>query len=165
MLYRIFADFVVIAHLSFIVFIAVGSLLVLKWPRLLRPHLAVVVWAAAIVTVGFTCPLTPLEQHLRIRAGHSSYDGGFVDHYLDGVVYPGRFTTLARLLVGVLIVIGYALLLARSGRGRHSVAAAPRPPSVPRDGESPRVITGQLVRLARASRGESRRGVPPHDRL
>jgi Protein of Unknown function (DUF2784) len=122
-LYRILADLVVVAHLSFIAFVAVGSLLVWKRPHLLWPHVAVVAWAAAIVTVGFTCPLTPLEQLLRERAGQSSYDGGFVDHYLDGVVYPGRFTALARLLVGVLIVIGYARLLARNRRRRQSGAS------------------------------------------
>jgi hypothetical protein len=124
-LYRILADLVVVAHFSFIAFVTVGSLLVPKWPRLLWPHLAVVAWATAIVTVGFTCPLTTLEQHLRERAGHSSYDGGFVDHYLDGVVYPGRFTALARLLVGVLIIVGYALLLLKSRRSGQS-RAAPR---------------------------------------
>ena len=124
MLYRILADLVLVAHLGFIAFVAVGSLLVPKWPRLLWPHVAVVAWAAAIVTVGFSCPLTPLEKHLRERAGHSSYDGGFVDHYIDGVVYPGRFTALARLLVGVLIVAGYALLLARS----RLLAGTPTPP-------------------------------------
>lgn len=78
---------------------------------------------AGDMTVGFTCPLTPLEQLLRECAGQSSYDGGFVDHYLDGVVYPGRFTAPARLLVGVLIVVGYARLLARTRRREQSGAA------------------------------------------
>jgi Protein of Unknown function (DUF2784) len=115
-LYRILADIVVVLHLAFIVFVAVGSLLVSKWPRLLWPHLAVVAWAAAIATIGFTCPLTPMEKHLRELAGNSSYEGGFIDHYLNGVVYPGRFTTLARLAVAALIVGGYATLVARNRR-------------------------------------------------
>jgi hypothetical protein len=122
-LYRIVADMVVVVHLTFIAFVAGGSLLVWQWPRLLWPHVAVVAWAAAIVTVGFTCPLTPLEKHLRERAVHSSYDGGFIDHYLSGVVYPGRFTVLARLLVGGLIVAGYVALLARNRRRANSGAA------------------------------------------
>ena len=46
--YRILADMVVVLHLAFIVFVAVGSLLVWKRPRLLWPHLVVVAWAAAI---------------------------------------------------------------------------------------------------------------------
>ena len=122
MLYRMMVDLVVVTHVMFIAFAAVGSLLVRRWPRLLWPHLAAVAWAAAIVSVGFTCPLTELEKHFREQAGHSSYDGGFLDHYLDGVIYPGRFTAVARLFVGVLIVVGYALLLAgrRHRQRRHA---------------------------------------------
>ena len=98
MLYQILADVVVVVHFAFVAFVAIGSLLVLKWPRLLWPHLAVVAWAAAIVSIGFTRPLTPLEKLLRQRAANVSYEGGFINHYLDGAVYPGRLTTLARLL-------------------------------------------------------------------
>ena len=116
--YRILADLVMVLHLAFIVFVAIGSLLVLKWRRLVWPHLAVVAWAAAIVSIGFTCPLTPVEKHLRARAGSSSYDDGFIDHYLDGVVYPGGMTTLARLMVAVLIAVGYAAVVARDRRHR-----------------------------------------------
>jgi Protein of Unknown function (DUF2784) len=116
LLYRLLADMVVVVHLTFIAFVAVGSLMVWKWPRLLWPHAAVVAWAAAIVTVGFTCPLTPLEKHLRERANSSSFDGGFVDHYISGVIYPGRFTALARLFVAALIVAGYAAFLVRNRR-------------------------------------------------
>jgi hypothetical protein len=121
-LYRILADTVVVLHLAFIVFVAIGSLLVWKWSRLLWPHLAVVAWAAAIVAIGFTCPLTPLEKYFRERAGQSSYQGGFIDHYLDDVVYPGRFTALARLLVVALIVTGYAVHVVRR-RQRPSTGA------------------------------------------
>jgi hypothetical protein len=116
--YRILADLLMVVHLAFIVFVAIGSLLVLKWRRLVWPHLAVVAWAAAIVSIGFTCPLTPLEKHLRERAGSSSYDDGFIDHYLEGVVYPGGMTTLARLMVAVLIAVGYAAVVARNRRHR-----------------------------------------------
>jgi Protein of Unknown function (DUF2784) len=112
--YRILADVVMVLHLAFIVFVAIGSLLVLKWRRLVWPHLAVVAWAAAIVSIGFTCPLTPVEKHLRERAGSSSYEGGFIDHYLDGLVYPGGMTTLARLMVAVLIAVGYAAVVVRN---------------------------------------------------
>jgi Protein of Unknown function (DUF2784) len=116
-LYRLLADLVVVIHLLFIAFVAVGGLLIWRWRPLLWLHVPVVVWSAAIVTVGFTCPLTPLEKHLRARAGASAYEGGFVDHYLEGAVYPGRFTTLARLFVAALIVVGYTPMLARRRRG------------------------------------------------
>jgi hypothetical protein len=44
LLYRVLADLVVVIHLAFVAFVAVGSLLVSKWTRLLWPHLLVVGW-------------------------------------------------------------------------------------------------------------------------
>ena len=83
MIYRLLADLVVLVHLAFIVFVAVGALLAWRWPHLVWAHVPVVVWAVAIVAIGFTCPLTPLEKLLRRRAGGEAYDDGFIDHYLD----------------------------------------------------------------------------------
>ena len=121
MVYRVLADLVVVVHLAFVAFVAVGALLAWRWPRLLWVHVPVVVWAVAIVAIGFTCPLTPLEKALRRRAGGATYEGGFVDHYLTGVLYPGRYLGLARALVLALILVGYAgLALSRA----HSAALA-----------------------------------------
>jgi hypothetical protein len=119
-IFRLLADVVVVVHLAFIAFIAVGAFLTWRWPRLLWLHTPVVALAVAIVGIGFTCPLTPLEKLLRRRAGGETYDGGFIDHYLSGVVYPGRYLALARGFVAALIVIGYAGLLVK--RRRHPPA-------------------------------------------
>jgi hypothetical protein len=111
-------------HFLFIALVAAGSLLAWRWPQLLVVHVPAVMWAAAIVSIGFTCPLTVLEKELRLRSGASPYDGGFIDHYLDGAVYPGRFVGLSRLAVATLIVVGYAGLIVRHRRdtaGRFAV--------------------------------------------
>jgi hypothetical protein len=118
--YRLLADLVVVVHLAFIVFVALGAILAWRWRRLVWVHVPVLVWAVAIVAVGFTCPLTPLEKLLRRRAGGGTYDGGFIDHYLEGVVYPGRYLVAARAVVLVLIVVGYAGLVRRA-RSDHRV--------------------------------------------
>jgi hypothetical protein len=118
MFYRLLAELVVLAHFCFIAFVAGGALLAWQWPRLLWLHLPAVVWAVAIVMVGFPCPLTPLENHLRRRAGQAGYAGGFVDHYLTGVIYPGRLTALIRTLVAAVVVTGYARLLVKRRRAR-----------------------------------------------
>lgn len=48
------------------------------------------------------CPLTVLENWLEARAGIQPYQGGFLLHYLDRVVYPDiSATTLA--VAGVLV--------------------------------------------------------------
>jgi hypothetical protein len=128
MVFRLLADLVVVVHLAFIVFIAVGGLLVWRWPWLVRLHIPALVWGVAIITVGFTCPLTPLEKELRVRAGDQGYDGGFVDRYLEDVIYPGAFTPLLRALVAAAVVVGYAGMLGRQRRGRAGGAEDVRAP-------------------------------------
>jgi hypothetical protein len=71
MLYGLLADLVVIVHLGFIAFVAVGGFLAWRWPRLLWLHVPAITWALAIVTIGFICPLTPLEKQLRHVAGQA----------------------------------------------------------------------------------------------
>ncbi|HKA05065.1 MAG TPA: DUF2784 domain-containing protein [Acidimicrobiales bacterium] len=106
-LYGLLADLVVVAHVGFILFVAVGALFSWRWPRLLAIHVPAVVYAAVIVTVGFDCPLTAVEKYFRRLAGQHSYRGGFVNHYLADVVYPGRLTTLLRVVAAACIALGY----------------------------------------------------------
>lgn len=111
------ADAVVVLHFAFLVFLAAGSLLAWRWPRLVLAHLPAVAWGAISVTVGLDCPLTPLEKHLRRLAGDGGYAGGFVDHYIEGVVYPGRYTPLLQMLIAIAVVVGYVgLVRARTRR-------------------------------------------------
>jgi hypothetical protein len=118
MLYRVLADLVVVVHLAFIVFVAVGALLAWRWPRLLGVHAASLVWAVAIITIGFTCPLTPLEKAFREMAGEEGYGGGFVDRYVEDVVYPESLTPLLRSLAAVAITVGYLGVYRRRQRAR-----------------------------------------------
>jgi hypothetical protein len=113
MAYRVLADIVVVAHLGFVVFVALGALLAWRWPRLIWWHLPCVAWSAALVTFGLTCPLTPLERDLRERGGEAAYEESFVERYIEGVLYPGDHTTTARALVAVAIGVGWAGLLVR----------------------------------------------------
>ena len=124
MLYRLMADLVVVVHLAFILFVAVGALLAWRWPWLLLLHAPSLVWAVASVTIGVTCPLTPLEKSLRRLAGEEGYAGGFVDRYVEGVVYPESLTPLLRAMVALAVVAGYAgLYRRRHGASRVSGVA------------------------------------------
>lgn len=114
MVFKVLADVVMAVHLTFIVFVAVGALLALRWPRLIWLHVPAVAWAVGIVGVGYECPLTGLEKWLQRLSGDDSYKGGFVDRYVEDVIYPDELTPLLRALTAVLIVAGY---VARSRRG------------------------------------------------
>lgn len=107
MAYRVIGDCIAVVHFGFIVFIAVGGILAWRWRRLIWPHLAAVAWGAGIVTIGWTCPLTPAENYFRRLGGEADDGEGFVDRYIEGVIYPDRYATLLRALVALLVLIGW----------------------------------------------------------
>lgn len=104
MLYRVMAVLVLVLHLAFVVFAVIGGLAVLKWKRLAWLHLPVVVWAAAIEFAGWICPLTPLENWFRRKAGAATYEGGFIDHYLFSMLYPSGLTRGMQFFLGSLVL-------------------------------------------------------------
>lgn len=55
------------------------------WLRL--AHLAAIAIIAAEAWLGADCPLTSFEMWLRRRAGASTYSGGFVEHWLQRLLY------------------------------------------------------------------------------
>lgn len=136
MLYRLLADIVVLVHFAFIVFVAVGGLLAWRWPGVLKLHVPSVIWSLSIVTIGFNCPLTPLEKLFRGLAGEEEYSGGFIDRYVEGVVYPESLTPVLRALVVVTVVVGYAGLTHRRRRPSRATSA-PRDPAEPEVGPPP----------------------------
>ena len=95
------ADAVLLAHAGFVAFVMLGGLLVLRWPRLAWIHLPVVAWGAGIEFAGGICPLTPLENHLRALAHEQGYAGGFVEHYVFGLLYPEGLTREVQIVLGL----------------------------------------------------------------
>ena len=118
---RLFADSVVLFHVTFIVFVVLGGFLTWRWKWIASIHIPVALWGAAVQFAGWHCPLTPLENHLRRLAGGAGYDGGFVEHYIMPLMYAGDWTVQLRVLLGTLVVIlnGAAYLVCfRDGESR-----------------------------------------------
>jgi len=117
---RVAADLVLVAHLAFVVFVAVGGLLALRWPRIAWVHLPVAIWGVAVELGGWICPLTPLENRLRAAGGEAGYAGGFLEHYLVPVVYPSGLTRGHQLGLGVAVLVFnlavYGVVLHRRAR-------------------------------------------------
>jgi hypothetical protein len=115
MVYRVLADLVLVAHLAFVLFVVLGGLLVLRWPRVARVHVPIALYGAAVEFIGFICPLTPLENHLRHQGGQAGYAGGFIEHYVTAALYPHGLTRGIQLALGAaliafnLVVYGVAL--------------------------------------------------------
>ena len=98
------ADLVLLLHLAFILFVLLGGLLALRWRRAPLLHLPAALWGAWIEFSAGICPLTPLEQELRRRAGEAGYSGGFVEHYVLPVVYPDWLSRPTQLALGLCVV-------------------------------------------------------------
>lgn len=112
MLHRALADAVLVLHLAFILFAVLGGLLVLRHPRLAWLHLPAVAWGVMIEFAGWICPLTPLENRLRIQGGEEGFGGGFINHYLVPLIYPDGLTReLQWLLGGLVLAINAAIYL------------------------------------------------------
>lgn len=105
MLYRFLADLVVLVHFGFVLFVVLGGLLALRWPRAAWIHLPVALWGAGIEFAAGICPLTPLENRLRRLGGEASYTGGFVEHYVLPVLYPEGLTREVQLVLGTFVLL------------------------------------------------------------
>jgi hypothetical protein len=105
--YRWLVTAVLAAHFLFLAYVVAGGFLMLRWPRAFWPHLAAVTWGFAVVAVPIECPLTALENWARLRAGQAGVTRGFIDRYIEGVIYPARYTGLVRVLVALSWALGY----------------------------------------------------------
>lgn len=129
MWYRIAADFVLITHFAFVLFVVLGGFLALRWPRLAWVHLPVALYGAIIEFLGFICPLTPLENSLRQRGGEAGYSGGFIDHYITATIYPSGLTRGIQLVLGVAVLVLNAVVYAIVVRRAHRPATGEPPRS------------------------------------
>jgi hypothetical protein len=149
MWYRTSADLVVMIHLLFICFIVGGVFLIWRWPWIIWVHIPAVVYGALIEFAGFSCPLTVLENDLRVRAGEAGYSGGFIEHYVVRVIYPPGLTREMQIGLGLLVLL-VALLGYWSFLRRHGVRRARRKTSPPGVRSQSRSIHGHQ-RVHRAS--------------
>jgi hypothetical protein len=114
------ADVVVALHALFVVFVVLGGLLVLRWPRAAWAHLPAAAWGVWIEWSGAICPLTHLENRLRRLAGEAGSTAGFVERAVSPVLYPDGLSRNAQITLGAAVLLMnsaiYAVVLLRRCR-------------------------------------------------
>ena len=95
---------VLFLHMLFILWVVFGALLTLSRPVLRWLHIISLVWGILTELLSWPCPLTVLENWLEAKAGVQPYQGGFLLHYLDKVVYPD-ISASALTVAGVLVCV------------------------------------------------------------
>lgn len=117
MLFRLLANLVVLAHALFVAFVVLGGFLVWRRRWVAWLHVPAAVWGVVIEYAGWICPLTPLENYFRTRAGLEGYGGGFVEHYVIPLLYPAGLTPPQQLVLGTFALtvnlVAYGVLVRR----------------------------------------------------
>jgi hypothetical protein len=107
------ATLIALTHLGFILLVVAGGWIVWRRPWFAWIHLPAAIWGAWIELSGGLCPLTPLENRLRIRAGAEGYPGDFLDHYVVSLVYPAGLTRTMQIVLGAAVIILNVVVYAR----------------------------------------------------
>jgi hypothetical protein len=115
--YRLAADAILITHVLFVAFVVLGVAAIylglwLSWGWVRNPwfrllHLGAIAVVVLQSWVGAVCPLTGLEMRLREFAGGERYEGSFVRHWLQAILYydaPEWIFVFCYSLFGALVV-------------------------------------------------------------
>jgi hypothetical protein len=116
-MYALAADLVLALHVAIVLFVVGGLVAIIagnlagwRWVNsiwLRGAHLAAIAVVAAEAWAGIVCPLTTLEASLRARAGLEGYAGGFVEHWLQRLIFfeaPAWMFTTAYTLFGFVVL-------------------------------------------------------------
>jgi hypothetical protein len=121
-LYRFLADVTVVLHAAYIAVVVGGLLLVLAgiirrwnwirnfWFRVI--HLAMIGVVVVQSLVGVTCPLTTLENSLRVKGGGEPYPDAFIAYWAHELIFyrgPAWTFTLGYCLFGALVAATWFL--------------------------------------------------------
>ena len=104
-IFLILADIVTVFHLAFIFYVVFGGLGGLRWAKFLWFHFPALLWGVFIEFSGWICPLTPLENFLRLKGGESGYAVGFIDRLVGPVLYPAGLTRPNQILLGMAVLV------------------------------------------------------------
>ena len=122
-LYRLTADFTVILHFSFVMFVLLGQIMITigafagwGWVRNFKfriIHLVSILFVVFESVAGIVCPLTTLGKWLRTQAGEASYQGDFIANWVHevlfidaGTVEPWVFTVCYSLF-GLIVLLSF----------------------------------------------------------
>ena len=119
-LYRLTADFTVVIHFAFVMFVLLGQILITigafagwNWVRNFNfriIHLVSILFVVFESVAGIVCPLTTLEKWLREQAGQTSYQGDFIANWVHDMLFfqadPWVFTVCYSLF-GLFVLITF----------------------------------------------------------
>ena len=113
------ATTVLFIHILFILWVVFGAAFTRSRPLLQWVHILSLVWGVLTEILPCPCPLTVAENWLESRAGVQPYQGGFLLHYLDALVYPNISPVALTMAAVFVCLINLAIYARRFWRPRH----------------------------------------------
>lgn len=138
-LYLLAADSILVAHVLCVMFVVFGLLFVIagkflnwtwvrnRWFRI--AHLLTIVFVALQSWLGRICPLTTWEMALREKGGGSTYEGGFIAHWLGWLLYyeaPAWVFAVAYTLFGAVAIFSWFWIRPDSFSNSHELHSGNR---------------------------------------
>jgi len=129
--YQLIAETVMVSHFLFVLFVVFGLLLIVaggirRWRWVRNKAFRIVHLGAILIVVlqswlGMVCPLTHIENWARNAAGEQPYDGGFIAHWVERLLYfdaPGWVFGVAYTLFGAAVVAAWFMVPPKSRRAK-----------------------------------------------
>ena len=129
--YHVEADLVAAVHAAYIAFVVFGFIAIIlgvamgwQWVHNVyfrASHLAAILLVCVEALIGVSCPLTILEDRMRVLAADTPYPGSFVGYVRDRLIFydfPKWLFTLVYLSFGALVLLTFLLAPPRIGRSR-----------------------------------------------
>lgn len=127
MLFQWLAVAVVFVHAGYLVYLVVGGFLAWWLRRTFLVHVVAAVWAFVVVVANLPCPLTQLQNLLRVQGGQAPLERGYLDTYVRDVVYPVDYQDAVYAAVAVAVAVSWLGFAYRRYRGRSGIEKH-RPP-------------------------------------
>lgn len=105
--YQVLAVATIVVHYGFLGYVVLGGFLAWRWPRTIWVHFAAVAWGIVIIALRVNCPLTYLQDWARQQVGQPKLSGGFIGQYVEGVIYPARYTAVVQALAAVAVLVSW----------------------------------------------------------
>ena len=118
--YAVLAAIILCLHLAWILWVILGAIWTRGRSLLAALHILSLLWGVAVEAGPWPCPLTALEQYFETGTGGGAYQGGFVVHYLDRLVYPDVPDWTLTVAGVAVCVLNLAIYVRRWLRGRRA---------------------------------------------
>ncbi len=125
------ADLVLVIHALFVVYVILGFVAILlgglrhwRWVRnwwFRIDHLVAIGFVMAETWLGLVCPLTELENLLRVAAGGRAYSVPFFQHWVHEILFydfPAWVFTSAYTALAILVLIAWVVVPPEHARRR-----------------------------------------------